>query len=135
MYTLLFLLGSQPFLSITMPIFGIFVPWIVPIFLKQSLVFPLLLFSSIFVHCSLKTSFLSLFTILWKPVLVGHIFPFLSFFPLLFFLQLFVKHPQITTLPSCFSFSLGCFCSLPPVQYFGPLSIVLQAYCLLGLIP
>ena len=41
----------------------------------------------------------------------------------------------ITTLPSCFSFSLGWFCSLPPVQYYGPPSIVLQAHCLQVLIP
>ena len=41
----------------------------------------------------------------------------------------------VTTLPSCFSISLGWFCSLPPVQGYGPLSIVLQAYCLLELIP
>ena len=49
--------------------------------------------------------------------------------------QLFVKPPQITTLPSCFSFSLRWFCLLPPVQYYRPLSIVLQARCFLGLIP
>ena len=43
--------------------------------------------------------------------------------PLLFtsliFLQLFVKPLQIITLPSCFSFSLAWFCSLPPVQYYN----------------
>ena len=32
-------------------------------------------------------------------------------------------------------FPLGWFCLLPPVQYYGPLSIVLQALCLLDLIP
>ena len=32
-------------------------------------------------------------------------------------------------------FPLGWFCSLPPVQYYGLLSIVLQALCLLDLIP
>ena len=37
------------------------------IFLKRSLVFPILLFSSISLHCSLKKAFLSLFAILWNP--------------------------------------------------------------------
>ena len=31
------------------------------------------------------------------------------------------RPPQITILPYCFSFSLEWFCSLPPVQYCGPL--------------
>ena len=36
------------------------------IFLKRSLVFPLLLFSSIIKHCSLKKAFLSLLAVLWN---------------------------------------------------------------------
>ena len=36
------------------------------IFLKRCLVFPILLFSSIPLHCSLKKSFLSCLGILWK---------------------------------------------------------------------
>ena len=67
--------------------------------------------------------------------LIGYTFPFLPWFSFLFFVQLFVKPPQTTTLPSCVSFSLGWFCSLPPVQYYEPLSIVLQALCLPDLIP
>ena len=43
--------------------------------------------------------------------------------------------PQTTTLPSCISFSLGWFWSLPPVQCYKPLSIVLQAVCLSDRIP
>ena len=43
--------------------------------------------------------------------------PFLS---LLFFPQLSVKPPWTTTLPSCISFSLGWFWSLPPVQCYEP---------------
>ena len=58
---------------------------------------------------------------------VGYIFPFLFCLLLLFFPQLFVKHPQTTTLPSCISFSLGWFWSLPPAQCYEPPSIVLQA--------
>ena len=42
-------------------------------------------------------------------------FLFLPCFSLLFFLQLFVKPPETTTLPFCFSFSLRWFCLLPPV--------------------
>jgi len=47
--------------------------------------------------------------------LVECTFSFFPFLSLLFLLQLFVKPPQTTTLPSCFSFSLGWFCSLPAV--------------------
>ena len=43
-------------------------PWYL-IFLKRSLVFPILLFSSISLHCSLKRAFLSLFAILWNSAL------------------------------------------------------------------
>ena len=43
------------------------VPLISSIFLKRSLVFPLLLFSSSFIHCSLKKAFLYLGAVLWKP--------------------------------------------------------------------
>ena len=46
---------------------------------------------------------------------VGYIFPFL-------------------TLPSCISISLGQLWSLPPKQWYKPLSIVLQAFCLSDLI-
>ena len=63
---------------------------------------------------------------------------FFSFSPLLFIsflFSLFVKPLQTTALPSCISFSLGWFCSLPSVQYYEPMSIVLQVLCLLDLIP
>ena len=109
------------------------VPLMSAIFLKRSLVFPILLFFSISLHCSLKKAF-SLLAILCNSVLVGYIFPFLPCFLLLFFPQLFVRPPQTTTLPSFISFSLGWFWPLPPVQCYEPLSIVLQALCLPGLI-
>ena len=41
-------------------------PLISPIFLQRSLVFPILLFSSTSLHCSLKKSFLSFLAILWN---------------------------------------------------------------------
>ena len=66
---------------------------------------------------------------------IGYIFPFLTYFLLLFFPQLSVKPSQTTTLLSCISFSLGWFLSVTPVHCYEPLSIILQALCLLYLIP
>ena len=43
-------------------------PLMFPIFLKGSLVFPLLFLSSIIKHCSLKKAFLSLLAIFWNSV-------------------------------------------------------------------
>ena len=57
---------SLPFLSFIVPIFGQNVPLMFPVFLKRSLVFPLLLFSSVIEHCSLKKTFLSLLAIYWN---------------------------------------------------------------------
>ena len=57
---------SPMFLSLIVPIFGQNVPLVFPIFLKRSLDFPLVLFSSIFMHCSLKKAFVSLLAILWN---------------------------------------------------------------------
>ena len=54
-----------PFLSFIVPIFAWNVPWVSLIFLKRSLVFPIL-FSSISLHWSLKKAFLSLLAILWN---------------------------------------------------------------------
>ena len=51
------------------------------IFLKRSLVFPILLFSSISLHWSLKKAFLSLLAILWNS---SFKWVYLSFSPLLF---------------------------------------------------
>ena len=57
---------SIPFLSFTVPIFAWNVPLVSLIFLKRSLVFPILLFSSISSHWSLRKAFLSLLAILWN---------------------------------------------------------------------
>ena len=48
---------------------------------------------------------------------------------------LFIRPPQTTILPCCVSFSLGWFWSLPAVQCYETLSIVLQALCVSDLIP
>jgi len=108
------------------PIFAWNVPLDSLIFLKRSLVFPILLFSSISVPWSLRKSFLSLLVTLWNSAFrwVYISFFFLCFF-LLFFPQLFVSPPQTTILPFCISFSWGLSWSLPPVECHKPPSIVL----------
>ena len=57
---------TELFLSFIVPIFGQNAPLMFPVFLKRSLIFPVLLFPSIIKHCSLKKSFLSLLDILWN---------------------------------------------------------------------
>ena len=73
--------GSLLFLPFFVPIFGWNAPWMFPIFLKRSLVFPLLLFSSIIKHCSLKKAFVSLLAIFWNSAFN---WMYLSLSPLLF---------------------------------------------------
>jgi len=77
---------SIPFLSFIEPIFAWNVPLVPLIFLKRSLVFPILLFSSISLHWSLRKAFLSLL-----PILQNSAFRclYLSFSPLLFTSLLF----------------------------------------------
>ena len=105
------------------------------IFLTKSLVSPILLFSSISLHCSFKKAFLSLHAILWNSAF-SWVYLYLSPLPsLLSFPKLFVKPLQTTVLPSCISFSLGWFWSLSSVQCYKPPSIVLQGLCLPALIP
>ena len=58
---------SIPFLSFIEPIFAWNVPLVFLIFLKRSLVFPILLFSFISLHWPLWKAFLSLLAILWNP--------------------------------------------------------------------
>ena len=52
---------SIPFLSFIMPVFAWNVPLVSLIFLKRSLVFPVLLFSSISLHGSFRKAFFSFF--------------------------------------------------------------------------
>ena len=116
-----------------MPIFAWNVPLVSLIFYKGSLVFAILLFSSVFLHCSLKKAFLSL-RALWNCAFRWYVFPFLLCLALLFSSQLFVRPPQTTVLPFCIPFSWWWFWPLPPVQCYKHLSTVLQALCLSGLI-
>ena len=55
-----------PFLPFIEPIFAWNVPLVSLIFLKRSLVFPILLFSSISLHWSLRKAFLCLLALLWN---------------------------------------------------------------------
>ena len=110
--------------SFLVMIFAWNVPLLSPIFLNSSLVFPILLFFSISLHCSLKkASYLSL---LFSRTLysVWYIFPFLHCLSLLFFSHLFVRLPQTIILSSCISFSWGWFWSLLPLQCYKPPSTV-----------
>ena len=96
---------SLPFLSFIVLISGWNVPLIFPIFLRRSLVFSLLLFSSTSLHCSLKT-FLSLLAILWN---VTFSWVYLSLSSLLFTSLLSSTICKVSSdnhLPSCISFSL-----------------------------
>ena len=77
---------SMQFLSFIEPIFAWNVPLVSIIFLKRSLIFPILLFSSISLHWSLRRAFLSLLAVLWHSAFK---WVYLSFSPLLFISLLF----------------------------------------------
>ena len=90
-YCHLFLMSSAsvryiPFLSFIVPIFAWNVPLVFIIFLKKSLVFLILLFSSICLHWSLRKALVSLLAILWNSAFK---WVYLSFYPLPFTSLLF----------------------------------------------
>ena len=68
-----------PFLSLVVSIFDWNVPLVSLIFLRRSLVFPILLFSSISLHWPLRKAFLSLLAILWKSAFKWAYLSFFSF--------------------------------------------------------
>ena len=88
-------------MSFIVPIFGQNVLSISPIFLKRSLVFPLLWFSSSFIHCSLKKAFLSHCAVLWKSLFS---WIYLSLSPLL--------SSSLLSLATCKATSNNCFAFL-----------------------
>ena len=136
----LFLISSASvrsiwFLSFIEPILAWNVPLVSLIFLKRSLVLPILLLSSISLHWSLRR--LSYLPLLFFGTLHSDwcIFPFLLCLSLLFFSQLFVG---LLRQPFCLSHFFSpweWFWSPPPVQCHEPLSIFLQALYLSDLIP
>ena len=83
----LFLISSAsiPFLSFIVPIFAWNVPLVSLIFLKRTLVFPILLFFSISLHWSLRKAFLSLLVFFGTLHSHGYIFPFVLCLSFLFF--------------------------------------------------
>ena len=109
------------------------VPLISLIFLKRSLVFPILLFSSICLHWLLIFLMSPCYSLeLCIQMDIAFLFSFaFSFFS---FLRLLVSPPQSTILPFCISFSWGWSWSLPPVQCHEHPFIVIQALCLPDLI-
>ena len=87
-----------------------------PNFLKESLVFLILLSSSVALHCWFKKTFLSFFAFLCKSIF-GWVCLSLSLLPFTFLLSSsFVKPPK-NYFASYVSLSLGQFSSLPPVQH------------------
>ena len=133
----LFLLSSAsvrsiPFLSFIGPIFVWNVPLVSQIFLNISLVFPILWFSSISLHWSLrKASYLFL---LFFGTLHSNrcIFPFLLLASLLFLA--ICKAASNNHFAFLQFFFLGMVWSPPPVQCYELPTIVLQALCLSDLI-
>ena len=100
-------LRSILFLSFIVPIFAWNVLLVSLIFLKRSLVFPILLFSSISLLWSLRKGFLSLLAILWNSAFRCL---YLSFSPLLFTSLLYraiCKAPSDTHFAFLHFFSMG----------------------------
>ena len=126
---------SIPFLSFIEPIFACNVPLLSFIFLKRSRVFPILLFSSISLHWSLRKAFLSLLAILWNSVFRCL---YLSFSPLHLASLLFSAICKASS-DNYFAFLHFFFLGVVLITAFctnhEPLSIVLQALCLSNLIP
>ena len=106
---------SLPLLSCIQPIFAWNVPLVSLIFLKRSLVFPILLFSSISLHWLLKKAFLSLLAILWNSAFRCL---YLSFSPLPFTSLLFTAICKASS-DKCFAFLHFFFLGmvLIPISY------------------
>ena len=104
---------SIPFMSFIESIFAWNIPLVSLVFLKRSLVFPILLFSSIYLHWSLKKAFISLLAILWNSVSE---WVYLSFFPLPFTSLLFIPICKFSSDNHFAFFGGGRSWSLPPVQ-------------------
>ena len=103
-------------------------------FLQENVDFLILLFSSIFLHWSLRKAFLSLFAILWNSIQMGLSFLFFFAFTSLLFTAI-CKASSDNHFAFCISFSWEWSWSLSPVQCHEPVYIVLQALCLSDIIP
>ena len=108
--SLLLLLRPYCFCSLSCPSFHDIFLWYLQFYWRDLYSFPLYIFSLFLcINHLRRPSYLSLIFsgTLFLFVCFCYIFPFLSCFLLLFISQLFVKPPQMTTLPSCIYFSLG----------------------------
>ena len=130
-YCHLFLISSAsvrsiPFLSFIKPIVAWNVPLVSLIFLKRSLVFPILLFPLFL--CIDHWGRLSYLFLLFFGTLHSDacIFPFLLCFSLLLFSQLFVRPPQTAILLFCISFLWGWSWSLSLVQCHESMRLVVH---------
>jgi len=95
---------SIPLLSFIEPIFAWNVPLVSLIFLKRSLIFPILLLSSVSLLWALMKAFLSLLAVLWNSALNGFIFPFLLYLFSSFLFSAICKASS----ENHFAFSLSC---------------------------
>ena len=126
---------SNLFLYFIVPIIAWKLPLISLIFLKRSLVFPILLFSSISLHWLLRKAFLALFVILWNSAFR---WVYLSFSPLPFASLLF---SAICKASSDYHFALLHFFFLGLVLIFASYTVLQtsihssQELCLSDLIP
>ena len=125
---------SIPFLSFIEPIFAWNVPLVSLIFLKRSLVFPILFFSSISLHWSLRKAFLSLLAMLWNSAFKWVYLSFSLLFASLLFTAI-CKASSDSHFAFLHFFFGGWSWLLFPVQCHEPLPIVHQALCLSDLIP
>ena len=130
----LFLISSDsvrliPFLSFIEPNCTWSVPYVSLVYLKRSLVFPILLFSSISFHWSHGEGFLiSPCYSLELCIQMGIFFLFSFAFGVSLFTAI-GKASSDSHFAFLHSFSWGCSWSLPPVQCHEPPSIVLQTLC------
>ena len=121
-----------------MPILAWNVPLISQIFLKRSLVFSILLFSSTSLHCSFKKIFLFLLAFLWNS---AYSCAYISLSPLPFTSLLssaIYKASSDNLFAFLYFFSFGMVlvtASFTLCLHYEPLSIVLQVLCLPDLTP
>ena len=119
----LFLISSAsvraiPYLFFIEPIFAWNVPLVPLIFLKRALVFPILFFSSISLHWSLRKTFLSLLAIFWNSAFK---WVYLSFSPLLYASLLFTAVCKASS-DNHFAFLLFFFLGMVLISAFCTVS-------------
>ena len=106
----LFLISSASVKSALFVLYCAHLWWNVPlvslIFLTRSLFFPILLFSSNFLHCLVRKAFLSHRVILWNSAFRWIYLSFSPLLLLLFLSQLFVRTPQTSIFAFLHSFFL-----------------------------